>query len=105
MFFIDLRSLQEGFFNWRPKTPENYFNSKALPLNLANKSLYGANMLLGDGLMVRKTFSTSTSPLANNDLLDVDLPPLDHLPGELAHRRSSNSFDHCDCQYVFVTPQ
>jgi hypothetical protein len=47
-----IRSLQEGFFDWRPKTPETYFNSKALPLNLANKSLYGANLLLGDGLMI-----------------------------------------------------
>lgn len=33
-------------------SPESYFNSKAIPLNLANKSLYGANMILGDGLMV-----------------------------------------------------
>jgi len=47
-----IRSLQEGFFDWRPKTPENYFNTKALPLNLANKSLYGANMIIGDGLMI-----------------------------------------------------
>jgi hypothetical protein len=56
------RSLQEGFFDWRPKTPETYFNSKALPLNLANKSLYGANLLLGDGLMVRGNSLLSTSP-------------------------------------------
>ncbi|KAF9653281.1 hypothetical protein BDM02DRAFT_3107868 [Thelephora ganbajun] len=51
-----IRSLQEGFFNWRPKTPESYFNSKAIPLNLANKSLYGANMVLGDGLMIYRVW-------------------------------------------------
>jgi len=47
-----IRSLQEGFFDWRPRNPESYFNSKAIPLNLANKSLYGTNMVLGDGLMI-----------------------------------------------------
>ena len=60
-FSLIYRSLQAGFFDWRPKTPENYFNSKALPLNLANKSLYGANMLLGDGLMVWETLLASAS--------------------------------------------
>jgi len=50
-----IRSLQEGFFDW-PKGPLNYFNSKALPLNLVNKSFYGANMVLGDGLMIYRLF-------------------------------------------------
>jgi hypothetical protein len=47
-----IASLQAGFFTVRPEKPEQYFNSKALPLNLANKSLYGTNMVLGDALMI-----------------------------------------------------
>lgn len=29
-----------------------YFNNKALPLNLVNKSLYGATLVISDALMV-----------------------------------------------------
>lgn len=47
-----IASLQAGFFTVRPETPEQYFNSKAVPLNLVNKSLYGTNMVLGDALMI-----------------------------------------------------
>lgn len=46
----------------RPETPERYFNSKAEPLNLANKSLYGVNMVLGDALMVREESHLLTRP-------------------------------------------
>lgn len=47
-----IASLQAGFFTVRPETPEKYFNSKAVPLNLVNKSFYGLNMVLGDALMI-----------------------------------------------------
>lgn len=30
----------------------SYFNNKALPLNLVNRSLYGATMIIGDALLV-----------------------------------------------------
>jgi len=97
------RSLQEGFFDWRPKSPENYFNSKAVPLNLANKSLYGANMIVGDGLMVRRKPLDPDPTSANYGPLNVDIPPLDHLPKELAHHRPSDPFDRCDCRYVLLS--
>lgn len=44
------RTMQEGFFG--KLTPVLYFNNKPLPINLANKALYGANMVVGDALLV-----------------------------------------------------
>ena len=79
-------------------SPESYFNSKAIPLNLANKSLYGVNMILGDGLMVWNELVQIPSCRAK--FPDVDLPPLDDLREELACSRPSDPSDNGDRLYV-----
>jgi hypothetical protein len=85
----------------RPELPETYFNSKAEPLNLANKSLYGTNMVLGDALMVRLFPKT---PLLDRLIISIagwiDLPPLDHLPEELDRHHPSYRFNHFHRKYV-----
>lgn len=47
-----MRMLGEGLFNSHLASPDAYFNNRALPLNLATKSINAVVMLLGDGLMV-----------------------------------------------------
>jgi len=49
-----IRTMQDGFFGKMP--PILYFNDKPLPLNLANKSLYGLNMLVGDALLIYRVW-------------------------------------------------
>ncbi|KAF9646399.1 hypothetical protein BDM02DRAFT_3188873 [Thelephora ganbajun] len=50
-----IRSLEEGFFTHSGPS-DFYFNNKALPLNLVNKSLYGATMVVGDALMIYRVW-------------------------------------------------
>ncbi|TFK55094.1 hypothetical protein OE88DRAFT_1732367 [Heliocybe sulcata] len=47
-----IQSLEAGFFDVRPATPESYFNDKSAWLNLMNKSLYGVNIIVGDSLLI-----------------------------------------------------
>ncbi|KAF8664363.1 hypothetical protein AX16_000735 [Volvariella volvacea WC 439] len=63
MFFLStahlggtIQSLQEAFFDGRPSPPELYFDTKALPLNLYNKTVYGLNVLIGDLLMIYRLY-------------------------------------------------
>jgi len=49
-----IRTMQEGFFG--KATPIQYFNNKPLPLNLANKALYGTTMVVGDALLIYRLY-------------------------------------------------
>ena len=51
-----LSSLEEGFFI-HSGSSDFYFNNKALPLNLVNKSLYGAALVISDALLVPRSVS------------------------------------------------